>query len=144
MVVVSFAINSLLMEGFSVQSSFRVILFAKNGIQERCILSHEEVDGVFYLFILVSQYQEIVKIIREVKPDLFLLSHLLPEITGLHLYDLLHAMQRLEDVPALLLCEKKLDEEMTQKIAQRQIQVLMEPYVLSELLDRIDAICTLS
>ena len=126
------------------QCSFRVILFIKKDVQKSFILSLEDVEGTLYLFIFVSDSQEIMKIIQSVKPDLFLVEGQLPCMTGLYIYDLLHATRRLKDVPALLLCENKLDDEMAQRIAKRQMHVQVKPYVLPELLDRIEAICVSS
>jgi CheY-like chemotaxis protein len=55
------------------------------------------------LAFLVTNAVQALQIAREIVPDLLLLDYQLPDIDGLALYKLLHGMERLEWVPAILI-----------------------------------------
>lgn len=55
-----------------------------------------------YYTILVSHEHQVLKVVQEVKPDLFVLDADLSENDGFALYDQLHAMKGFEGVPAIL------------------------------------------
>jgi CheY-like chemotaxis protein len=56
-----------------------------------------------YQAFLVTNAVQALQISREIVPDLLLLDYQLPDIDGLALYKLLHGMERLEWVPAILI-----------------------------------------
>ena len=56
-----------------------------------------------YYAILATNGVQALKIVRNVAPHLFLLDYRLPGMNGFELYLLLHEMQGLEDVPAILM-----------------------------------------
>jgi CheY-like chemotaxis protein len=56
-----------------------------------------------YLTRLTITGAEALAIVKEIKPDLFILDYRLHDMNGVELYDLLHEMQGLEDIPAIIL-----------------------------------------
>jgi CheY-like chemotaxis protein len=82
-----------------------------------------------YHYRLVSDASQALHVIKEVKPDLFILDYRLPGMNGLKLYDQLHATPGLEAIPALLITASRL-EALRPEIEQRQVTVLEKPFDL--------------
>lgn len=74
----------------------------------------------------------------ELRPALFLLDCHLLSMTGIELYDRLHAHQKLARVPALLLTGARPNEPFMQALAVRHLEVLEKPFDLDALLDCIE------
>src|SRR5947209_8684621 len=87
-----------------------------------------------YQALLATDGYQALKLIREVKPSLFLLDYGLPRMTGLELYDRLHATEELEDIPALLISAQCPWAE----VRRRAIRCMMKPIELDDLLQAID------
>lgn len=75
-----------------------------------------------------------LKMIHDLKPDLFLLDYGLPRMNGLELYDHIHAMKELEHIPALLISAHPPLEE----AEKRKLMCLKKPVELAELLQAIE------
>src|SRR5947199_8450936 len=56
-----------------------------------------------YQALWVEDSSEALNVVREIKPDLFILDYQLPTLNGIQLYDSLHVISQLEHVPAILL-----------------------------------------
>ena len=84
-----------------------------------------------YHYYLVPDASQALRVVQEVKPDLFMLNYRLPGMNGLELYDLLHATPGLEATPALLMTVIKL-ETLRPEIAKRQITTFQKPFDLDE------------
>ncbi len=82
---------------------------------------------------------EALDVIREIDPSLFVLDYNLPDFNGLALYDQLHAIQRLEKVPALLMTAR-LTEEIADEMKQRNITFAQKPFDIIDLLHDIKKI----
>jgi CheY-like chemotaxis protein len=67
-----------------------------------CIVAALE-EATPYHVLLASNGIEALKIINRLKPDLFLLDYHLPSMDGLELYEHLHEMNGLENIPTLFL-----------------------------------------
>ncbi|TMB82652.1 MAG: response regulator, partial [Chloroflexi bacterium] len=52
--------------------------------------------------LLATDGYQALKMVHDLKPNLFLIDYGLPRMNGLELYDQLHATKELEDVPALI------------------------------------------
>ena len=59
----------------------------------------EELNSQIFLAL---KGEQVLKMIGNIKPDVFVLDYQLPDMNGLQLYDLLHALDGLEDIPALV------------------------------------------
>ncbi len=77
--------------------------------------------------------------VKHIKPALLLLDYYLQHTTGIELYDELHAMAGLEQVPAILFTAANLREHQ-QDIEQRHLHVMSKPVDLDELLKTINAL----
>jgi CheY-like chemotaxis protein len=56
-----------------------------------------------YQAFLVTHAIQALQIAREITPDLLLLDYQLPDIDGFELYKKLHGMEKLKDIPAILI-----------------------------------------
>ncbi len=83
--------------------------------------------------LLAADSFQALKIVQDLKPDLLLLDYSLPRMNGLELYDKLHAIKELEDVPALLISANPPLYE----IKKRKLPYLKKPVELDELLATI-------
>ncbi|GHO93028.1 hypothetical protein KSF_030760 [Reticulibacter mediterranei] len=87
-----------------------------------------------YQSLLVPNGFEALKLANTIKPDLFVLDYQLPSMNGIELYDHLHAMQGLEDVPALFMSANL----PTGELRKRRVYYIKKPFELEELLQTIE------
>ena len=89
---------------------------------------HEETP---YRVILATSGIEALNIVMHLKCDLFLLDYLLPGMSGLELYDRLHAIEECKDTPAFFLsASTRLPQ---QELARRNLKFLTKLTDLDEL-----------
>ena len=86
-----------------------------------------------YHALLVADGFQALKIVREIKPDLFLLDYHLPSMDGIELYDHLHATEGLEQTPAILLSSNLPRKE----LEKRKMVGVRKPFELDTLLNTI-------
>jgi DNA-binding response OmpR family regulator len=89
-----------------------------------------------YQALLATDGYQALKLVREVKPSLFLLDYGLPRMTGLELYDRLHATEELEDIPALMISAQCPWAE----VKRREIRCMTKPIELDDFLQTIDSL----
>jgi DNA-binding response OmpR family regulator len=87
-----------------------------------------------YQVFVVPDGPEALNLVRNIKPQLFILDYWLPSIHGIELYDRLHNTKGLEQVPTIMLSVNAPLRE----IKQRQIIYLRKPFDMYELLEEID------
>lgn len=77
-----------------------------------------------------------LEIVKHVKPHLFIFDYRLPQMNGLQLFDQLHALAGLEDVPALILtaCWEDCEAE----IEARKLVAMRKPFDMDEFLLTIE------
>lgn len=75
--------------------------------------------------------------IQEAKPRLFIFDYHLVALTGLELYDSLHALKEFEHIPAIIITATTLNLELEHAIAQRKLTLLLKPFDIDELIERI-------
>ena len=80
---------------------------------------------------------EAVDAIEEINPCLFVLNYNLPDTNGLVLYDRLHAIPRLQKVPALLM-SASIPDQVMDEIKRRNITFLQKPFDIIDLLHLIE------
>ena len=81
----------------------------------------------------VSDGYQALQVVREIIPDLVILDYYLPGMSGIELYDQLHAVKRLEHLPAIMTSPGVLEHD----IQDRHIVGMSKPVDLSKLLDII-------
>ena len=83
---------------------------------------------------LVHSGREALRVVQEIHPVLFLFDYYLPSMTGLQLYDLLHAQKEWADVPAIMISANLPVLE----LEKRRITGLAKPFDLDYLLSIIE------
>lgn len=76
--------------------------------------------------------------VRAIKPVLLLLDYRLPTMTGLGVYDHLHALEELKDIPALIITAYQLNEDIEARLRERDIAKLEKPFDLEDFLSYIE------
>jgi CheY-like chemotaxis protein len=89
-----------------------------------------------YQALLATDGYQALKLVHDIKPSLFLLDYSLPRMTGLELYDRLHATEELEDIPALMISAHCPWDE----ARRRKITCMRKPIELDDLLQTIDSL----
>lgn len=80
-----------------------------------------------------------LKLIRGMKPHLFILDYRLPDMNAIELYDQLHATTKLEATPTIVLCAY-LDQHDVIEIEKRKIAHMNKPFSLDDFLDTVEKI----
>ena len=76
--------------------------------------------------------------VTQAHPNLLLLDYHLPIMNALDLYDRLHAVPALRDVPAIVITASTLTEQQQEAIAARHIDICWKPFEVQDLLDCIE------
>jgi CheY-like chemotaxis protein len=92
--------------------------------------------GIHYRTLLAIDGIEALGIIEETFPDLFLLDYYLPRINGLDLYDRMHAIETLSQVPTIFMSANPPLNE----LRKRNLLSIRKPFNLRELLDTIEQV----
>ncbi|TMC23544.1 MAG: response regulator [Chloroflexi bacterium] len=87
-----------------------------------------------YLPVLVSDGFSALKIVQGVKPHLFILDYQLPRMNGVELYDRLHSMSELAQVPAIMVSARLPYQE----LKKRNILAMTKPIDLDDFLLTIE------
>jgi len=89
-----------------------------------------------YQFVLTSDGLEALQIAEKIKPRLLILNYHLPHMNGIELYDRLHALEELEDVPTIMMSAVLPEQE----VKQRSIIGIKKPFDLGILLNTIEGL----
>ncbi|MBV9231265.1 MAG: response regulator [Chloroflexi bacterium] len=79
---------------------------------------------------------EALKVLRDLKPNLLLLDNRLPSMSGIELYDQLHATKELASIPTIITSASNIEHE----IGDRNVSILPKPFELDDLLSMITKI----
>ncbi len=91
-----------------------------------------------YQAMLATDGFEALRMVQSIKPGLFVLDYQLSGMTGIELYDKLHAIKALENVPALMLSARLPQQE----LEKRKIVGMNKPLDLDEFLQTLDQLLT--
>ena len=116
------------------QSFVKTILIVEDDVDIGEFLVQAIEQETPYLPLLVPDGFQALKVVHDIKPDLFLLDYGLPEMNGIELYDQLHAKKDLEDIPTIMLSARLPKRE----VDKREIASLRKPFQLQELLDAFE------
>lgn len=83
---------------------------------------------------LVQSGREALRIVHDIHPVLFILDYYLPSMTGLQLFDLLHAKEEWATIPAIMISANLPVKE----LEKRGIIGLSKPFDLDKLLEIIE------
>ena len=113
--------------------------------KERTLLVVEDDTGIGALLLevisqetsfqalLVTDGFQALSVIKDIKPDLLILDYQLPLMNGIELYDRLHSLVGLENVPAIMMSAHLPKSE----IEKRSIMGLNKPFEINDLLTMI-------
>ncbi len=87
-----------------------------------------------YQALLVTDGFQALKVVHNLKPSLFLLDYQLPGMDGIALYDRLHAITDLADIPAIII-SATLPKRALQ---ERRLTGVAKPFDVDQLLHTID------
>ena len=87
-----------------------------------------------YNTILATDAYRALSMVRNIKPSLFLLDYMLPQMDGIELYDRLHSEGGLEDVPTLFMSVVP----PIKALMKRRISYIEKPFELDEFLRKIN------
>jgi CheY-like chemotaxis protein len=91
-------------------------------------------DETPHQVMLVADGFQALKMVRSIKPDLFVLDYQLPSMDGIELYDQLHTTEGLEDVPALFMSANA----PTGELKKRRVYYIKKPFELDDMLKTIE------
>jgi DNA-binding response OmpR family regulator len=91
-----------------------------------------------YQAMLATDGLDALRIVQGIKPGLFILDYQLPGMNGIELYDRLHAIEALADVPALMMSARLPRQE----LEKRKIVAMNKPLDLDEFLQTLDQLLT--
>jgi len=89
-----------------------------------------------YQAVLASNGFQALKMLRTVKPDVFILDYGLPGMNGLEFYDAIHAVKALERLPVLIVSAEA--ARIQKEVKARQLSQLKKPFDLTDLLEAIE------
>ena len=89
-----------------------------------------------YQVFTVPDGPQALDLVKNIKPQLLILDYWLPTIHGIELYDRLHGMEGLEQVPAIMLSV----HAPLREINQRHIIYIRKPFDMFKLLEAIDTV----
>ena len=112
----------------------KVILLVENNIEHAQTIS-DFISMETPHRVLMADSQGALKFVQLCKPDLLLLDYLLDGITGIILYDHLHANHELEDVPAVIISAAL--DQCKEDLQSRSLHGLKKPIDTDELLSLI-------
>lgn len=127
------------------EAPFGIILVVEDEEDTREMLTMcVELETSYRVLSMVDGVETFERIeeIKEKNPRLFIFDLLLPGLTGLQLYDSLHALKEFEHVPALILTATARSLGLDTEIAARAITLLPKPFDIDELIGRIDHLLT--
>lgn len=75
-----------------------------------------------------------LKVVKGIKPNLFILDYQLPQMSGIELYDRLHQIPELSYVPAIMMSARLPEKE----LGSRNILGMSKPLDLDEFLQNIE------
>jgi CheY-like chemotaxis protein len=87
-----------------------------------------------YSTLLVTDGQQALKAIGQIKPCLFITDYHLPNMNGIELYDRLHAMPALKNTPAIIMSASLPEED----VKKREMTAMNKPFDLDEFLNTVE------
>lgn len=110
------------------------ILLVEDDITIAELLVQMIAQETHYQIFAVPDGPQALDIVNKIKPDLLILDYWLPSTHGIEVYDQLHNLERLKQVPAIML---SVDAPL-REINRRQITYLRKPFDMYKLLEVIN------
>ncbi len=116
------------------QSVTKTILLVEDDANIGEVFLQAILQETSYFAVLAASGQEALALVKNIKPNLFILDYQLPHMNGLELYDTLHVITDFEHIPAMMMSARLPHQE----LAKRTIIGLSKPIDLDEFLQTIE------
>jgi CheY-like chemotaxis protein len=120
------------------QEGSKTILLVEDDLSNADMLQLLLQTETSYQLVQFANEDEIFQRIDEIKtmhPDLFLFDYRLSSMTALDLYDQLHSIEELQDIPTIIITASIVNEE---EFVRRNIPLIQKPFDVDELLRSIE------
>jgi CheY-like chemotaxis protein len=87
-------------------------------------------DETAHQVLLAADGFQALKVVRDIKPDLFVLDYQLPSMDGIELYDHLQTIEALKDIPTLFMSAEVPREELN----KRHVSFIEKPFEPDEMI----------
>lgn len=125
--------NQLLSQSAEKQGKERMLLVVEDDMGIGALLLEVISQETSFRARLVTDGFQALNAIKEIKPDLLILDYQLPLMNGIELYDRLHSLVGLENVPVIMMSARLPNRE----IEKRSIMGLNKPFEINDLLKMI-------
>lgn len=119
-------------------AGLKVILLVANDDAIMRSLADALTANVHYHLFVASSAFAAVKFLRQITAQLLLVDECLPDMTGMQLYDYLHANRGLATLPVIMLCTSV--EDMQSELAARQLVGLTKAVDPDEFIKTIETL----
>ncbi len=120
------------------QEGGKTILLVEDDISNADMLQLLLQTETSYQLVQFANEDEIFQRLDEIKamrPSLFLFDYRLSSMTALELYDQLHSIEELRDIPTIIITASMVNEE---EFIRRNIPLIQKPFDVDDLLRNID------
>ena len=117
----------------TVQAPVKTILIVEDDPSIGEMFVQALAEEQIYHPVLVTSGAQALETVKDITPDLLLLDYHLPNMNGLELYDILHAMPQFSHTPTILITAGVLQYD----IGKRHIVGMSKPVDINKLLDII-------
>jgi CheY-like chemotaxis protein len=108
--------------------SFRGIIFVvEAGVSISVVLAHSLPEELGLVPLQVTTGKRGLETAMQTRPPIMLIDYHLPDMTGLELYDQLHASKEQEPIPTIITFEGTPDEHLLGEITKRHLVLLEKP-----------------
>ena len=111
----------------------KAILVVKNDASRNWSFSQLLPLKSHHYALLASTGDAALRLVKHIKPDLFILDYYLLDMDGLELYRQLHATKELKDIPAIIVGADLL-QDVAWKVDTHHLVILSKPFSVDELL----------
>jgi DNA-binding response OmpR family regulator len=118
------------------QDSLRTVMIVEDDVHIGAFLVEAITDETPYHALLVANGAEALETVKQLKPSLMILDYHLPGIDGLELYDRVHSMSEMQQVPAIMMSARLPQRE----LEQRSIIGINKPFDLDDFLQRVKSL----
>ena len=114
----------------------KTILMVEDEPDIGAVLTEVILQETAYQMVLVNDARQALLVVKDITPDLLILNYHLPHMNGIELYDRLHAITGLEQVPTMMMSAHLPRHE----LAKRHILGMSKPLDLDEFLATVDTL----
>jgi len=114
--------------------SVKTILLVEDDVPIGEVLVQAITQETSYITVVAQSGEEALKLVESIKPNLLILDYRLPGITGLEVYDQIHALEEFTAVPTMMISAQLPVGE----LKKRAIVGMNKPLDLDEFLQTIE------